>query len=410
MDIYRKKPPLFYFGIEDLTPVGAAANAIGGLVSGFSSIGAGKRQRKAIRLQHDLNMQAYERQLADQRQLIDEEREYNDFSSVVARAREAGINPQAVIGSANGGNISTSTPNLDTPQVDTLPSPLTAAGSALSSIGSAFNQSLLLKEQIRSQRLDNELKEKDLGNKGLEIENANQLAELQKEFHGYQNTIASVDAYFASNRKAAYDSMDENNEDAPGTAAQDEVIGDYKLRSSQRSADHQIVALSVSIVQNELQNLKEQGKILRSQASISRKEDSMYFENLYNNYTLMESQLALNDATIEKFIHDIEHDNKELAHQIKLDWAQYQTAKKQYEKTRDDDNFFGYLDSASKFFGTIVGTGGAVYIGWMASNARTLMKKGSNYVKGVTLPLVTDSYLYNQSTSLPTSYPGGGSA
>lgn len=409
MDIYRKKPPLFTFGIEDLTPIGNAASAAGGLFSAFSSIGAGKRQRKAIRLQHQLNMEAYERQLADQRQLIDEEREYNDFSSVAARARDAGINPLAVIGSANGGNISTSTPNMDTPDVSPLPSPLAGVGSALSSIGPAFNQSLLLKEQIRSQRIDNELKEKELGNKDIEIENSNQLVELQKEFHGYQNTIASVDAYFASARKSAYDTMDANNEESPGTAAQDEVIGDYRIRDAQRSADSQIIGLSVSIVQNELLNLQEQGKILRSQASISHKEDKMYFENLYNNYTLMESQLALNDATIAKFVNDIENDNKELAHRIKLDWAQYKTAKEQFEKNRDDDNFFGYLDSASKFFGTIVGTGGAVYVGWMAANARSLGKTASKVGKGVLLPVVSESYLYNQSTSVPTSF-GGNSA
>jgi hypothetical protein len=265
MDIYRKKPPLFTFGIEDLTPIGGAASALGGLISGFSSIGAGKRQRKAIQLQHDLNMQAYERQLADQRQLIDEEREYNDFSSVVARARAAGINPAAVLGSANGGNISTSTPNMETPDVSPLPSPLASVGAGLSSIGPAFNQSLLVKEQIRSQRLDNELKEKELGNKDNLIEQENTLRDLQNEFQGYQNSIAKIDSENAQSVQNAWFALDEENDLEPGTSYGTNVRDAQEAETTLKESQWANVQANTKVLTQQAENLKKQFDILKQE-------------------------------------------------------------------------------------------------------------------------------------------------
>lgn len=334
MDIYRKKPPLFTFGIEDLTPIGTAASAVGGLISGFSSIGAGKRQRKAIRLQHQLNMEAYERQLADQRQLIDEEREYNDFSSVVSRARDAGVNPQSVVGSANGGNISTSTPDIDTPDVSPLPSPLSAVGDAFSSIGASFNQSLLLKEQIRSQRIDNELKAKELGNKDTVIENENTLAELQNEFQTYQNTVARIESENAIDVQNAWHRTDEENGLEPGTSYGDNVRD--KQEAETNIADNQWLQIQAQtrVLNQEAENLKKQFDILEQTYKYNESVNPALISQAFLNVEKLVAEidsLGITDLMhVFKTLHDADIDIKEfkrsvieLKHSMNMDVAEF---------------------------------------------------------------------------------------
>lgn len=334
MDIYRKKPPFVTFGIEDLTPIGGAVSSLGGLISGFSSIGSGKRQRKAIQLQHDLNMQAYERQLADQRQLIDEEREYNDFSSVVARARAAGVNPQAVIGSANGGNISTSTPNLESPDVSTLPSPLAAAGSALSSIGPAFNQSLLIKEQIRSQRLDNELKEKELGNMDTVIENENTLSDLQIEFQEYQNTVARIDSENAQDVQNAWHRTDAENGLESGTSYGNNVRDKQEADTNIAESQWLQIQAQTRVINQQAENLKKQFDILeqtyRFNESVNPALISQAFLNVKKLVAEIDSLGIADLMHVFKTLHDADIDVKEfkksvieLKHSMNMDVSNF---------------------------------------------------------------------------------------
>lgn len=151
--------------------IGGILQGVSSLFNSFASIGAGKRQarrqKEVAEHNYNLQMQAYERQLADQERLTAEEREYNDFSSVARRAREAGFNPNAVVGTASGGNVSTSTPSLDAPQMEAYPiDPLMQVGSSIQSAINAYQQAEMVSEQIKAQKLANadaeaELKDKD---------------------------------------------------------------------------------------------------------------------------------------------------------------------------------------------------------------------------------------------------------
>lgn len=85
------------------------------LLDFFSSFGLGAIGRK-------WNRQDYERQLADQERLIDEERAYNDFDSVMRRAAKAGVNPLHAlgVGAVSGGNTTTSVPDISPSNVNPL--------------------------------------------------------------------------------------------------------------------------------------------------------------------------------------------------------------------------------------------------------------------------------------------------
>lgn len=180
--------------------IGGILQGVSSLFNSFASIGAGKRQarrqKEVAEHNYNLQMQAYERQLADQERLIAEEREYNDFTSVAKRARDAGFNPNAVVGTASGGNVSTSTPSLDAPQIEASPiDPLMQVGSSIQGAINAYQQAEMVREQIKAQKLANadaeaELKDKDrkkaheiamdeyaeiqakLNNSGTELDNA----------------------------------------------------------------------------------------------------------------------------------------------------------------------------------------------------------------------------------------------
>lgn len=148
-------------GVGAITGV---ASTVGGLLG---SIGQGKRQRKNMDYQYELNKRMYEqqrddnllmyqRQLADQRELIADERAYNDFSSVAARARKAGVNPLAVFGNGGVGIQSSagSTPSYNAPNagsssipgVDSIGANLISGGATISNI---IRESAMLSEQQR---------------------------------------------------------------------------------------------------------------------------------------------------------------------------------------------------------------------------------------------------------------------
>lgn len=83
--------------------------------------------------------QAYQRQLADQRALRDEDRAYNSVGAELARQRAAGLNPdvQGVQSSSGSGSGSVSAPDMDLPSTDTLSTPVETANTAFNGISAA---------------------------------------------------------------------------------------------------------------------------------------------------------------------------------------------------------------------------------------------------------------------------------
>ncbi len=145
--------------------LGGVASTVAGIIG---SIGQQKRQKDLMDYQYQKNLDLYNKQfgdqynlykqqLADQRQLIQEERDYNDFSSVASRARAAGINPLAILGNGGVGiqSSSGSTPNssvpgagsVSIPGADNIGGNLISAGSTIANI---TRQSALLDAEVRT--------------------------------------------------------------------------------------------------------------------------------------------------------------------------------------------------------------------------------------------------------------------
>ena len=129
-----------------LTGLAGLGSTVGGIVS---SIGAGrrdlKRRKELAKYENDLAMQNYGVQFRDQKQLIQEERDYNDYASVVKRALKAGVNPIHAVGgsssigvqSAAGSPPSVSSGSVASSGVDPS-STLISAGSTLSAQAEQF--------------------------------------------------------------------------------------------------------------------------------------------------------------------------------------------------------------------------------------------------------------------------------
>ena len=85
---------------------GALLNAGVGAASGlFGSIGANKRQKRAIAAQREENRLAreWQKEMAEwynrvERENLADERAYNDPSAVMARLKDAGLNPDLIYG------------------------------------------------------------------------------------------------------------------------------------------------------------------------------------------------------------------------------------------------------------------------------------------------------------------------
>lgn len=155
-------------GLDSLAGLGSLGGLASSVIGAISSIGQTRRQKdlmdyqsnlnqKMFNLQQDAQMRMYERQLADQRQLIQEERDYNDYASVKARAQKAGVNPLFALGGTGGIGIQSSSgsaPSLGAASAngvsiaspDSIGSNLIAAGSTLASIS---RQNALLDADIR---------------------------------------------------------------------------------------------------------------------------------------------------------------------------------------------------------------------------------------------------------------------
>lgn len=154
--------------------VGLAEGAIGGLGDGLISLGLGAIQRNWAN-------KDYEKRLRDQERLIDEERAYNDFDSVMRRASKAGVNPLHAlgVGAVSGGTTSVSTPDIAAPDVN----PLNVSG---------VMDAAMKREQIRAMKIENEFRADR-----LKIENAYAAAKIKTE-----ESLQALNAVEVKNKEA----------------------------------------------------------------------------------------------------------------------------------------------------------------------------------------------------------------
>lgn len=149
--------------------VGAILQGVGSIASALSNIGAAKRQvkrqKELMQAQDKINDENYQQQLADQRQLIDEERAYNDFGSVMSRAEAAGVNPLYALGAGStGGNISTSTPSHGDSSIPAAVSDPTVAAFSTASAGiGQVLDTAIKKQQLKQMELKTEYEKQTLG-------------------------------------------------------------------------------------------------------------------------------------------------------------------------------------------------------------------------------------------------------
>lgn len=93
--------------------------AIPGLVSAGSSMllnnlsrkGDMKAQMQLMDYQNTLQGQNYERELADKKAMIEDDRQYNSIGAQMARADQAGVSPLAALGVSSGTSISATAPS-----------------------------------------------------------------------------------------------------------------------------------------------------------------------------------------------------------------------------------------------------------------------------------------------------------
>lgn len=191
--------------------VGGLLQGVGSVVSALSNIGAAKRQAKRQKelmvAQDQINDGNYQQQLADQRQLIDEERAYNDFGSVMSRAENAGVNPLYALGAGStGGNISTSTPShADASIPSPTPDPLgVALSTASAGIGQALDAAIKQKElegkevENESKEVDLAMKEKDLADKDRAVAHQVTMDSLAEESQSLRNASQKLQNSFDS--------------------------------------------------------------------------------------------------------------------------------------------------------------------------------------------------------------------
>lgn len=195
----------------DLNPLGGILQGVGSIASALSNIGAAKRQAKRqkelMQFEDKINDENYQQQLADQRQLIDEERAYNDFGSVMSRAENAGVNPLYALGAGSaGGSISTSTPSHGDVSVPSpTPDPLgTALSTASAGVGQVLDAAVKQKEleakevENKSKEVDLAMKEKDLADKDRAVAHQVTMDSLAEESQSLRNASQRLQNSFDS--------------------------------------------------------------------------------------------------------------------------------------------------------------------------------------------------------------------
>lgn len=144
---------------DKISQVAGVASTLGGLIS---SIGAGKRdlkrRKELAKYENDLAMANYGVQLRDQKQLIQEERDYNDYSSVIKRALKAGVNPIHAVGGSSSIGVQSAAGSPPSVGNGSIPSSGVDPSSNLISAGSTLTaqvrENALLKYNIEKAKAE----------------------------------------------------------------------------------------------------------------------------------------------------------------------------------------------------------------------------------------------------------------
>ena len=133
---------------------GSLLNAGVGAASGlFGSIGANKRQKRAIAAQKEENRLAreWQKEMAErynrvERENLADERAYNDPSAVMARLKDAGLNPDLIYGNGASGlvdsNVASAAMPSSVPPAD-VAGPIMGTPTAMESLSQASKRRIM---------------------------------------------------------------------------------------------------------------------------------------------------------------------------------------------------------------------------------------------------------------------------
>lgn len=126
---------------------GAAVGAVGDVAGGLFSANQARKNRK-------FQERMYNKQVEDNRKNWEMVNEFNHPSAVLARMREAGLNPLLMYGEGGNSLTAQSTPHGGTPGQGAM-----ASAHNSTNFGQAFYQAALMQAQIRNMNADSEQKE-----------------------------------------------------------------------------------------------------------------------------------------------------------------------------------------------------------------------------------------------------------
>lgn len=323
---------------ETLTALGTAlggAASIGGAIQGFRSY---KKAKKYADYTDKLNDENYRMQLADTERLIQEDRLYNDFSSVAARARAAGINPLAVIGNGNAGgqSISASAPAASSPLSSNGDFGASTISQSAAGILGATEQFALLDARKREAEAEANLKE---------IEAAWADRKYDVDYREKESNIALRNAQIGTEKQrerlvTLQGNMQEiiNSQQGP--------LGDMKLRK----LSEEIRLFGLEAEGLEIKNSK-QAEILDAQLAESRARVYETYESVRQKYIELEQnaeKINLSKAELD----EVKRANKEL--------EQFRDDELKFKETSDKKNrtqryILGSVNAACRVADTVAG-------------------------------------------------------
>ena len=347
----NEKGQLFSNIASGFGSLGGVASTVAGIIG---SIGQRKRQKDLMDYQYQKNLdlykqqfgdqwRMYERQLADQRQLIQEERDYNDFSSVAARERAAGGNPLAIFGNGGVGiqSASGSTPNssvpgagsVSIPGADNIGGNLIAAGSTITNIA---RQSALLDAEVRTAKAEALTKE---------IEAAWADRKFDVDYRDKESNIALRDAQIGTEKQrerlvTLQGNMQEilNSQQGP--------LGDMQLRKL--SEEVRLFGLEVQGL--EIKNSK-QAEILDSQIAESKARIYSTYESVRQKYIELEQNAEKLNLSKDE-LDEVKRANRELE-QFRDDELAFKESSD--KKNRTQRYILGSVNAACRVADTVAG-------------------------------------------------------
>lgn len=160
---------------------GTLLSGISNIGMALGSIGSAKRMRKhqekLMDKQAKIDRENYQTQLADQRQLIDEERAYQSIGAQMQRAKDGGVSPLAALGVNPGSAMSASAPSHSGVSI---PSPGSDSLQDVTQMGAAGIRQLsqIAKDIAETRRIQKEEQTEIIKQKGIEIDNL--IKEMEK--------------------------------------------------------------------------------------------------------------------------------------------------------------------------------------------------------------------------------------